>query len=55
MVKARKLLESHVLLYSVTYILAVIGVVPLLTAMNEGMLVVPLAARPMEGVSFDQL
>lgn len=39
----------------VTVIVAVTGVVPVLVAVNDGRLPVPLAARPIDGVLFVQL
>ena len=39
----------------VTVIVAVTAVVPILTAVNENMFPLPLAARPMDGVLFTQL
>ena len=39
----------------VTVIVATTGVVPVLTALNGRIFPVPLAGRPMEGVSFVQL
>ena len=39
----------------VTVMVAVTGAVPAFVAVNEGILPVPLAARPMEGVLFVQL
>ena len=45
----------HPLATGVTVIVAVTGVVPALTAVNEAIFPEPLAARPMEGVLFVQL
>jgi hypothetical protein len=39
----------------VTVIVAVIGVVPLFTAVNEGVLFTPFPANPIEGAMFTQL
>ena len=38
--------------YGVAVMVATTGLNPLLTGINDGMLVVPLAASPMAGVSF---
>ena len=46
---------EHPLATGVTTILAIMGVVPLLTAVNEAIVPVPLAASPIPGLSLVQL